>query len=103
MTTINAIVYLILMQAWSQVSGQDSNCPQDCTLVNIAASNFTSGDNDDYTTTGQASWVTDGVTSGPCASVTSIYPAWEAEFTQSRTVTRIKIFWEGTVSPATKK
>ncbi|XP_046556808.1 uncharacterized protein LOC124266042 [Haliotis rubra] len=61
---------------------------------NIAASNFTSGDNKSYTITGQASWVTDGVTSGPCASVSSLYPAWEAEFTQSRTVTRIKIFWE---------
>ncbi|XP_048252638.1 uncharacterized protein LOC124120713 [Haliotis rufescens] len=87
------------------VSGEDacpcvtgSNCPENCTLVNIAPqarSTFTSGDNYNYTITGQAAWVTDGVTSGPCASVSSLFPAWKAEFGQNRTVNRIKIFWEG--------
>ncbi|XP_071082751.1 uncharacterized protein [Haliotis cracherodii] len=76
------------------VSGQNASCnPQNC-IVNIATSNFTSGDNYNYTITGQAAWVTDGVMSGSCASVSSIYPAWKAEFGQNRTVSRIKIFWE---------
>ncbi|XP_071082936.1 mucin-3B-like [Haliotis cracherodii] len=87
------------------VSGEDacpcvtgSNCPENCTLVNIAPqqrSTFTSRDNSAYTITGQAAWVTDGVTSGLCASVSSIYPVWKAEFGQNRTVSTIKIFWEG--------
>ncbi|XP_048252683.1 uncharacterized protein LOC124120695 [Haliotis rufescens] len=87
------------------VSGEDacpcvtgSNCSENCTLVNIApqaTSNFSSGYNINYTITGQAAWVTDGVTSGPCASVSSLYPVWKAEFEQNRTVNRIKIFWAG--------
>ncbi|XP_048252684.1 uncharacterized protein LOC124120716 [Haliotis rufescens] len=88
------------------VSGEDAcpcvtgyNCPENCTLVNIApqaTSNFTSGDNNTFSITGQAAWVTDGVTSGSCASVSSLHPAWKAEFGLTRTVNGIKIFWEGT-------
>ncbi|XP_046340997.2 uncharacterized protein LOC124121913 [Haliotis rufescens] len=66
--------------------------------VNIApqaTSYLTSVNNNTYTITGQGAWITDGVTSGPCASVSSLHPAWKAEFGQNRTVHGIKIFWEG--------
>ncbi|XP_046335812.2 mucin-5AC-like [Haliotis rufescens] len=77
------------------VSGQNASCNSQNCIVNIATSNFTSGDNKSYTISGQSAWVTDGLTSGPCASVSSLYPAWKAEFGQNRTVSRIKIFLEG--------
>ncbi|XP_071082306.1 receptor-type tyrosine-protein phosphatase epsilon-like isoform X2 [Haliotis cracherodii] len=100
------IFFLILVLVWCpQVSGEDacpcvtgSNCPENCILVNIApqaTSYLTSVNNNNYTITGQAAWVTDRVTSGSCASVSSLYPAWKAEFGQNRTVNEIKIFWEG--------
>ncbi|XP_067685485.1 uncharacterized protein [Haliotis asinina] len=76
------------------LSGQTDCNPPTCHKVTITASNFSSVDNNDYTTTGEAAWVTDGVKSGQCASVSSIYPAWEAEFGQDRTVSSIKIFWQ---------
>ncbi|XP_071083743.1 uncharacterized protein [Haliotis cracherodii] len=60
-----------------------------------ATSNFSSGDNRSFSITGQAAWVTDGVTSGNCSSVSSLYPQWKAEFGQNMKVSGIKIFWGG--------
>ncbi|XP_046542595.1 mucin-5AC-like isoform X2 [Haliotis rubra] len=90
------IIGVAVMVTDYPVSGQTVCNPPNCHKVTITASKFTSVDNNTYTLTGQAAWVTDGVTSGQCASVASIYPAWEAELGQDRTVSRIKIFWEDT-------